>query len=289
MRITVTGGKGGTGKSMVTTSIAVMLAKQKKVMLIDADAECPNDYLILNIKNKELSKVYQLIPKWDYSKCIQCGKCAMACKQEAIIFVKGKNPAFIKESCTGCGACINTCPTRAISESRKEIGTVYIGNNYNVKLITGELKLSEPASGEVVTELIRQASKVNDEYKADITIIDSAAGIGCPVIASITGSDYVIAVTEPTPSGLHDLKRVLYLAEHFKIKQGIVINKYDLEEEFCNKIKEYAKENNIPIIGEIPFKKQFIDAAIKMKPITELKPEYRKYFKTIIKQINQFQ
>ncbi|MBU1037047.1 ATP-binding protein [Patescibacteria group bacterium] len=286
MKIAITGGKGGTGKSMVATSLAVKFAKNSKTALLDVDVECPNDHLLLSVKRKEFTKIYQPIPKWDFDKCTKCGKCAAVCKQNAVVFVKDKYPAFVKDICIGCKACIVACPQNAIFETKKEIGTIYIGRNYNVGLISGELKLGELASGEVVAEVRKYFEEINKKLKAEIILIDSAAGIGCPVIASLIGTDYIVAVTEPTPSALHDLKRVLYLAKHFQIKHGIVINKYDLAKQFCLKIEGFAKENNIAIIGRIPYKKDFVDSTIKMKPVTEINPDYQKLFQKIIEQIN---
>jgi MinD superfamily P-loop ATPase len=289
MKIAITGGKGGTGKSTVATSLAVEFAENKKTMLVDADVECPNDHLLLSIKRKKYCNVYQPIPKWDFSKCTKCGKCAQVCKQNAIVFVKDKYPAFVKEVCIGCNACMAACPTGAISMSKKQIGTIYIGKNYGVDLITGELKLGELASGEVVAEVRKYSEKVNHKLKDEIVLIDSAAGIGCPVIASLVGTDYIVGVTEPTPSALHDLKRVLYLANHFGIKHGIVINKFDLEKSFCLEIEKFAKGNNIPIIGKIPYRKDFVDSTIKMKPVVEINPEYKEIFNRIIKKINKYE
>ncbi|MFH1432566.1 MAG: ATP-binding protein [archaeon] len=285
MRIAVTGGKGGTGKSMVATSLAVEFARNEKTLLMDADAECPNDHLLLSIDMKKYAAVYQPIPKWNFDKCIKCGKCASVCKQNAIVFVKEKYPAFVKDVCIGCKACIVTCPKKAITETKKEIGTIFTGKNYNVNLVSGELKLGELASGEVVAELRKCSEKIGKKMKADIILIDSAAGVGCPVIASLVGTDYIVGVTEPTPSALHDLKRVLYLANHFGIKHGIVINKFDLERGFCSEIEKFAKENNIPIIGRIPYRKVFVDSTIKMKPVVEINPKYRKTFEEIINKI----
>ncbi len=285
MKIAVTGGKGGTGKSLVAISLAVEFARNNKTALLDVDVECPNDHLLLSVKRKQFIKIYQPIPKWDFNKCTKCGKCASICKQNAIVFVKNKYPAFIKDICIGCKACIVACPQNAISETKKEIGTVYTGKNYNVDLISGELKLGELASGEVVAQVRKHSEKINKKLKAKIILIDSAAGIGCPVIASLVGTDYIVAVTEPTPSALHDLKRVLYLANHFQIKHGIVINKYDLSEKFCLKIEKFAKMDNIAIIGKIPYRKDFVDSTIEMKPVTEINPDYQKLFQKIIKQI----
>ena len=285
MKIAITGGKGGTGKSMVATSLAVEFAMKRKTMLVDADVECPNDHLLLDVKRKKYITIYQPIPKWDFSKCVKCGKCASVCKQNAIVFVKKKYPAFVKDICIGCKACLVSCPENAITETKKEIGTIYIGKNYNVNLVSGELKLGELASGEVVSEVRKYSDEINNKMKADIVLIDSAAGVGCPVIASLIGTDYITAVTEPTPSALHDLKRVLYLANHFGIKHGIVINKFDLAKDFCLKIEKFAKEKNIPVIGKIPYRKDFVDSTIKMKPVVEINSEYQKIFKEIINKI----
>jgi len=286
MKIAITGGKGGVGKSMVATSLAVEFARRNKTMLVDADAECPNDHLLLSVKRKKYTTVYQPIPRWDFKKCTKCGKCASACKQNAIVSVKGKYPAFVKDVCIGCKACIIACPAGAITETKKEIGIIYTGKNYNVDLVSGELKLGELASGEVVAEVRKCSDKIKEKIKADIMIIDSSPGIGCPVIASLVGTDYIAAVTEPTPSALFDLKRVLYLANHFRIKHGIVINKFDLALNFYKKIEKFAEENNIQILGKIPYRKDFVKSTIKMKPVVEINQKYKKLFKEIINRIN---
>lgn len=285
MKIAITGGKGGTGKSMVATSLAIEYAKKYKTFLVDADAECPNDHLLLCVKLKEAETVQQVIPKWDFRKCTKCGKCAEVCKQNAIIFIKNKYPAFVRDVCIGCKACKVACPVGAISEDKKEIGKIYTGKNYNVNLISGELKLGELASGEVVAEVRKYADKISGKLKIEMLLIDSSAGVGCPVIASLVGTDYIVAVTEPTPSALHDLKRVLYLANHFKIKHGIIINKFDLANNFCLEIEKFAKEKKIPILEKIPYRKDFVDATIGMKPVLEVNPEYQVLFEKIIENI----
>jgi len=287
MKIAVTGGKGGTGKSMMATSLAVELAKESPTLLVDADVECPNDHLMLSITRKKYATVYQPIPQWDFDKCTKCGRCAAVCKQDAIVFVKGKYPAFIKDLCIGCKACLVACPQGAITETKKDIGSVYTGQGYGVSLVSGELKLGELASGEVVAEVRKYADKINQKTKAETVLIDSAAGIGCPVIASLVGTDYIVAVTEPTPSALHDLQRVLYLAKHFAIKHGIVINKFDLEESFCAKIEEFAQKEAIPVLGRIPYRQDFVQAAVKMKPVVEIDSQYQVLFSQIVAKVRE--
>ncbi len=285
MRIAITGGKGGTGKSTIATSVAVMLAKEKKVLLVDADAECPNDHLLLSAKLEKQKEITQLIPKWDYSKCTKCGRCANGCKQNAIVFVKNKYPAFVPELCNGCRACILSCPRGAITESHKVIGSISTGNNYNVDLVSGELELGELASGDVVHGVREFADNLFRKQGYEIMLIDASAGIGCPVIASIIGTEYAIAVTEPTPSSFHDMKRALYIAEHFGIKQGIVINKYDLAERFAKKIETFAKRKGIEILVKIPFDLSFISSTVKMKPVVIQNKKFVPLIKDIIKKV----
>ena len=283
--ISVTGGKGGTGKSTVASSLAVTMAEKNKVLLVDADVECPNDHLVLSVKRKKLRDVYQPIPEWDFSKCTKCGRCAEVCKQNAIVAVEGKNPAFVPDLCIGCKACMVACPVGAISMGEKKIGMVYSGHGYGVSLISGELRLGQLASGEIVVETRKTADETAIEQESDIVMIDSAAGVGCPVIASIQGSDIVIAVTEPTPSALHDLKRVLYIAGHFGIPSSIILNKSDLDKSFARKIDAFASKHGVPVIGRIPYRKAVVKSTIKMKPIAVQDKEFGKLFREIAERV----
>ena len=285
MKITITGGKGGTGKSMVATNLAVEFARQNRTMLVDADAECPNDHLLLSIKRKKHTVVYQPVPKWDFSKCSKCGKCASVCKQNAIIFVKGKYPAFVKDVCIGCKACIVSCALGAICEDKRAVGNIYLSESdkYDLTLVTGELNIGDLASGEIVADVRAESVKISKDKEIQHVVTDAAAGIGCPVIASIVNNDFVIAVTEPTPSAFSDLKRIVSLAVHFDIPIGIVINKYDLDEPFAKKIEEYAKDNKIKIMGKMRYDKDFVKSSAQAK--VSDKKEHQAIIKTILSNI----
>ncbi|MBN2052794.1 ATP-binding protein [Candidatus Woesearchaeota archaeon] len=287
MRIVVTGGKGGTGKSTVAAALAYELSKTKKTLLVDADVDCPNDHLILSVKRKKIKDVLQFIPEFKLDECTKCGKCAEICKQHSIVFVPGKYPAFVPETCTGCKACMAVCPSGAIKEGSKKIGSVYDGKNFGINLVSGELKVGEPVSGELVVETIRVAEKIAANRKMEAMIVDSAAGIGCPVIASIAGSDYAVAVTEPSPSALSDLQRVLLVIRHFRIPCGLMINKHNLSKSFCRKIEAFASKNKIPVIGRIPYSKRIMESTIKMKPVNAYDKQFTGIFSNTLKNIRQ--
>ena len=263
--IGVTGGKGGTGKSLVATALACELAKNFKVLLVDADVDCPNDHLLLSITRKIKQSVKQRIPKWDFAKCNQCGLCGAVCKTKAIVSIKNKRPIFTSEQCNGCGACVLKCPQNAIGWAEKQIGKIYKGKNYNVELLSGELKINEPVSEFVVNELSKIIEKIKKNY--DYIIIDTAAGIHCPVIAALEMCDYAFAVTEPTPLGRHDLKLILQLLQKLNIKTRIILNRSDIGDK--NLIYDLAAEAQAEIAAEIPYSKAIAQKYAEGKPIQD--------------------
>jgi MinD superfamily P-loop ATPase len=263
MRIGITGGKGGIGKSTVATALAVELAKSKKILLLDADVDCPNDHIILSIKRKKEEGVFQSIPKWDFNKCIKCGKCADVCKQSAIIRVKEKFPVFFPEMCIGCNACSIICPTGAITKDKKQIGTIYSGKAHGIDLITGEMAIGYEESSPIVNAEKKFVLEQKKIY--DYIIVDTGAGAHCNVISALIDCDLALAVTEPTPLGAYDLKLILELSKLLKIPVKVIINKSNLGDKklIKNLIKDYKTE----IIAEIPYKKEIFEQFSKGEPI----------------------
>ena len=267
MKIGTTGGKGGTGKSTVATALAVELAENKKnkVLLLDLDVDCPNDHLILSIHRQKVKDIYQQIPKWDYKKCLKCGRCSQVCKFKAVVFVQGKNPIFIPEQCPGCNACSIVCPVQAISKEKKKIGVLYKGGNKDIDLVAGELEPNQPVS-EFIVGAVKEYIKPQ-EKKYDFILIDTAAGTHCDVISALSDCDLVLAVTEPTPLGAHDLDLILQLTKILKRSAKIVLNKSNIGNK--NLINEIVKKYQTEIIAEIPYKKSIMQAYLKGQPLTD--------------------
>jgi MinD superfamily P-loop ATPase len=268
-KITILSGKGGVGKSSITASLAVLLARNKKIIVADCDVDAPNLALVLGVKKFEKTEKIQTSEKAviDYKKCISCKKCFDSCYFYAVQW-RDNRPMINNMLCEGCGVCELVCHKNAIKLIKVENAAIGYGRtDYGFKIVSGQLKIGESGSGKVVSYVKTKASEIGKKENAEIMLIDSAAGIGCPVIASVTGSDYVIAVTEPTPSALSDLKRALEMVSHFKIPVGIVINRYDINKDFSKKIEKFAKREKIKILQKIAYDRKFVDALVNLKPI----------------------
>lgn len=260
IRIGVTGGKGGTGKSLLATALAVELGRKKKTLLADLDVECPNDHLLLSLERKRVKDVFQDIPKFDLSKCVKCGKCSEVCRESAIVWIRNEYPRFLEDQCTGCMACKLVCSQKAITSEKKKIGWVYRGEKHGITLVGGEMRVGYEEASPVVVETKRFA----DSLSPEVMVIDTSAGTHCGVISALMGCDVGICVTEPTPFGKHDLELILRLLEVLGVPAKIVINRSDLGRKEL--IEGIAREFGVEIIGEIPYKKEILEAYSQGKP-----------------------
>ncbi len=290
-RITILSGKGGTGKTTLSSNLAVLLSKKNKIVTADCDADAPNLALALGLLEKDFSLWEKVQTNeravLDEKRCNGCKKCLDVCNFGAIKWDDKKNkPIFNSFLCEGCGSCMLVCPNKAIKLIRISNGKIGIAKTkYDFSIVSGQLKVGTTGSGKIVSLIKEKAELLGKKEKAEIILIDSAAGIGCPVIASIQGSDFIIAITEPTPSGLNDLKRALRTVEHFRIPYGIVINKFDLNKNFSRKIESFTKKYKIPLLGKIPYNKKFVEALVNLKPIVTESEKYKGLFEKIIKRI----
>lgn len=285
--ITIVSGKGGVGKSSFVASLAIVLSKKYKIVAADCDVDAPNLGLLLGIKKlKKLEKISTNYKAFVNKKAKNCKDIVNVCAFSAISWNEKKGmPEINKFLCEGCGACQLACPEGIILKKVKNALVGETKTKYGFYLVSGQLKIGESGSGNVVEVVKERARKIAKKIDADFILLDSSAGIGCPVIASVRESDYVVGITEPTPAGLSDLKRVFKVVEHFRIPHGIVINKYDLNKRTTKKIENYARENRIPILGKLPYDIKFVEAAVNLLPLVVYEKQYEKIFSDIWKRI----
>jgi MinD superfamily P-loop ATPase len=262
-QLTVISGKGGTGKTSITAAFASLA---KNAVFADCDVDAADLHLILMPVIKKTMGFHGLkIADIDKEKCTDCKKCFESCKFDAIT----KDIVLIKESCEGCGVCAYVCPVDAIKMVERNSGFTYISETRFGPMVHAVLNAAEEASGKLVTVVRENAKKIAEEKKKDLIIIDGPPGIGCPVIASMTGVDLVLVVTEPTLSGIHDLERILDVADHFSIPAFVCINKYDINMDNTQKIEKFCNEKNIGIVGKLPYDTIITKAMIHQKNIIE--------------------
>lgn len=248
MKIAVLSGKGGTGKTTVSASLAFTL---KDCQYIDCDVEEPNGAIFLKPEIKENSLVKVLVPEADLSKCNACGRCAKACQFNAIAVIKDKVLVF-PEICHHCGACVIACPKDALREIERVIGVVE--SDSEGLFLQGKLNVGEPISIPILREL---KSRIKND---SIVIIDCPPGASCAVVQSIEDCDYCVLVTEPTPFGLHDLKIAVQLVKKMGLHFGVVLNKAT---ENSTLIQEYCGNEGIELLMEIPFLREIAQSYSK--------------------------
>jgi len=259
-KIVVASGKGGVGKSMLASSLALLFSKNKKIVACDCDVDAPNLGLWLGVTDyDEREKISTSEKARVVDQKSLDDEVLEVCRFGAIKKVNGKyiiNPLL----CEGCGTCKILYP-EAIEIKPVRNGELRVKwTKYGFPLVSGQLFPGETGSGKIVEQLRKKA----EEFEYDIMILDSAAGIGCPVIASIRGCDYVVLVTEPTPSGFSDLKRILEVITHFNLPYGVVINKWDINPHFSDRIRKWAGDK---FLGEISYDKKVIDSIVNLNPV----------------------
>ena len=242
MIISVASGKGGTGKTLVATSLALSLKDREKVQFLDCDVEEPNAHIFLKPVITRSEPVYIQVPEVDDRKCTYCGKCAEVCAYHAIAVIL-KQVLVFPHLCHGCGACSYLCPEKAVSEQGREIGVIESGYSNGLGFVQGRLTVGEA----MPTPVIR---KVKEQINGDgIVIIDVSPGTSCPVVQSIKGSDFCLLVTEPTPFGLNDLMLAVETSKELSTPCGVVINRAGTGD---GKVQEYCAKENIPVLLTIP-------------------------------------
>ncbi len=261
-------GKGGTGKTSIAGAFAY-LAKNK--VLVDCDVDASDLHLILNTRIKQKNDFMSGVKaKIDHSKCSGCNLCVELCQFNGI--TKDNDKILVDEfSCEGCGVCAHFCPEKAIELLPNHCGFWYVSDTICGQLVHAELKPGEENSGKLVSLVKNKARELAEHLNKRLLIIDGPPGVGCPVISSISGANLILIVSEPTLSGLHDLKRIIELACHFKVDHAVIVNKWDLNPNLAEEIYKFCNKENIPFLGKIPFDKKVVEALTLGKNIMEFK------------------
>jgi MinD superfamily P-loop ATPase len=282
-KLAVASGKGGVGKSMFASSLAMLFSLKKKIIALDCDVDAPNLHLWLGQRgNWDKTEKISLSerPLIDFEKCTGCGRCAQICAFGAIKMIRGK-PIVNKFFCEGCGACEVVCPSKAIKMELVKNAEIKIKKNIQgFPLISAQLDPGETGSGKIVDQLKQRAEK----FKYEMMVLDSPAGTGCPVIAALNGVNFAVLITEPTPSGFADLKRVLNVVDHFKTPYGVIINKWDINPDESKRIQVWFGDK---FLGKISYDQRIFQAITQLKPILEtnlpVKKEIEKIYNNLLK------
>lgn len=264
--ILIISGKGGTGKTSLTAAFA-HLSRNK--VLCDLDVDAPDLHLVLNpLESEKIPFISGFEAKIEADKCQACGVCKEMCRYNA---VREDDGLFNIDPlrCEGCGVCVHFCPHEAVAFPPRECGYWRVSETRFGPLVHAQLYPGEENSGKLVALLRQKSRELAKSKGAEILLSDGPPGIGCPVISALSGLDLVVIVTEPTPSGVHDLYRVVELCEHFKNPAAVIINKSDLNLQVVKEIENYCRENNLPLLARIPHSEDFVHAVVKGLAVTE--------------------
>lgn len=266
-QIVVISGKGGTGKTVITASFAV-LAREK--VMADCDVDAADLHLLLHpeiLERHEFKGGKKAII--DRDKCTSCGECIEVCRYDAISESSKETMVVNPISCEGCGICELICPTEAVHMEESVSGEWFMSQTKYGPMVHARLGVAEENSGKLVTLVRQNATRVAEENSLDLVLVDGPPGIGCPVIASLSGVDIALVVTEPTLSGIHDLERVVGLTHHFGVHAACVINKYDINFENSGAIERWCQAEGVPMLGRIPHDRRVSEALVRRIPLVE--------------------
>ncbi len=279
MKISIASGKGGTGKTLVATSIASSLASPAKsrIIVADCDVEEPNAYLFFPERRLlERKECHVPVPIIDEAKCTHCGKCSDTCAYHALA-VLPETVLLFPELCHGCGACTIVCPEKAVSEGSRSVGEIFRAQSDGVEIIWGELRLGEART----TPLIKA---VKDRAGGETVIVDCPPGTSCSLVESVRGTDFCLLVTEPTPFGLYDLDIALMVLEKMNVPRAVLVNKSGMGD---RKVYEYLEKRNIPLLMEIPLDRKIAELYSRGEIFVEKMPEWKCKFAAMVREIEE--
>jgi len=284
--IVVISGKGGTGKTSITASIAQVA--QTEAVAADCDVDAADMHLLLKPDFAKSEDFYSgVIAQIDQEKCVKCGKCKEVCRFDAISIIN-KQYVVAPLDCEGCGYCAQICPRDAISTPQQNVGNWYISSTrLNMPLVHARLGIGAENSGKLVAKVKNEAKALAEQDNIPYLLVDGSPGIGCPVISSLSGADFVVFVTEPTVSGLHDLERVYQLIAQFKLSAGCIINKADLNLEKTAEIKKFMQEHKIYELDQINYDEKFSEAVTNGYTAAEIDNNYKELFTKIWQKIKK--
>lgn len=270
--IVIISGKGGTGKTSVAAALACV--STQSIVVADCDVDAADLHLIFQPENKYSEDFYSGIKAViDPQRCTNCGLCAQICRFDAITFKEGTHYVNTLD-CEGCGYCKLICPALAINAPAQFVGTVHKANTrIGAPMAHARLVIGADNSGKLVAKVKREARALAEQHQREYILVDGSPGIGCPVISSLSGANLVIFVTEPSRSGLEDLKRVWELARRFDLKAACVINKADLNPRITVEINMFLQTQDISILAELPFNQGFTAAINQGVSLVEHQPQ----------------
>ena len=270
-------GKGGTGKTLMATSLALTLKGKGRVQLLDCDVEEPDDHIFLKPTITRREVVSIPVPEVDDSKCTYCGKCAEVCAYNAMAVI-GQRVLVFPELCHGCGACGYLCPEKAITEVNKEIGVVESGHSNGVDFVHGKLAIGEAMAPPIIRKVKERADR-----NATV-IIDVPPGTSCPVVEAVEGSDFCLLVTEPTPFGRNDLVLAVETVRQLDIPCGVVLNRTGVGD---NKVAEYCRKEKIPILLTIPLDTEIARLYSRGVTLVDGLPQWQESFRELFARIEE--